>query len=164
MALLLTSSVSLLFQASGVFDKSLAESLSPSVLGQVIFNTGYGGHWFLEILSIALLIVILAILSRKLSRAPDQAHRALWLVGLFAGAVLLIAPSWTGHAVAAVRDFRLAVVTDWLHLLAGGFWVGGLFHLAMTLPTALAGVDRAQPHQLAGSSYQAVHQSRGSIQ
>ncbi|MDQ3668509.1 MAG: hypothetical protein M3410_18435 [Acidobacteriota bacterium] len=143
MALLLTSSVSLLFQASGVFDKSLAESLSPSVLGQVIFNTGYGGHWFLEILSIALLIVILAILSRKLSRAPDQAHRALWLVGLFAGAVLLIAPSWTGHAVAAVRDFRLAVVTDWLHLLAGGFWVGGLFHLAMTLPTALAGVDRA---------------------
>ena len=140
--LLLTSSVSLVFQVSGVFDKSLAESLSPSLVGQVIFNTGYGGHWFLEILSIALFIVILAILSRKLRRAPDQAHRAPWWVGLFAGAVLLIAPSWTGHAVAAVRDFRLAVVTDWLHLLAGGFWVGGLFHLAMTLPTALAGVDR----------------------
>ncbi len=44
--LLLTSSVSLVFQASGVFDKSLAESLSPSLLGQVISNTGYGGHWF----------------------------------------------------------------------------------------------------------------------
>ncbi|MBA3357044.1 MAG: copper resistance protein CopC/CopD [Pyrinomonadaceae bacterium] len=140
--LLLTSSVSLAFQASGVFDKSLAESLSPALLGQVIFNMGYGGHWFLEILSVALLIVILTILSRKLKRAPDEAHRALWWVGLFAGAVLLIAPSWTGHAVASVKDFRLAVITDWLHLLAGGFWVGGLFHLAMTLPSVVAGVDK----------------------
>ncbi len=139
--LLLTSSVSLVFQASGVFDKSLAESLSPSLVGQVIFNTGYGGHWFLEILSVGLLVVILAILSSKLKRAPDQAHRALWSVGLVAGAVLLIAPSWKGHAVAAVKDFRLAVVTDWLHLLAGGFWVGGLFHLALTLPSVVAGVN-----------------------
>ncbi|MEO8434604.1 MAG: copper resistance protein CopC [Pyrinomonadaceae bacterium] len=140
--LLLTSSVSLVFQAAGVFDKSLAESLSPSLLGQVVSNTGYGGHWFLEILSLTLLIVILFVLSSKLKHAPAAAHKGLWWAGLFAGAVLLIAPSWTGHAVAAVKDFRLAVVTDWLHLLAGGFWVGGLFHLAMTLPAALAGVDQ----------------------
>lgn len=139
--LLLTSSVSLVFQASGVFDRSLAESLSPSLLGQVISNTGYGGHWLLEIFSIALLIVILILLSSKLKRAPAEVPKGLWWAGLVAGAVLLIAPSWTGHAVAAVKDFRLAVVTDWLHLLAGGFWVGGLFHLAMTLPAALAGVD-----------------------
>lgn len=140
--LLLTSSVSLVFQASAVFDKSLAESLSPSLLGQVISNTGYGGHWYLEIFSLSLLIVILVVLSGKLKRAPGEAHKVLWCVGFIAGAVLLIAPSWTGHAVAAIEDFRLAVVSDWLHLLAGGFWVGGLFHLAMTLPTALAGVDK----------------------
>ncbi|MBA3513342.1 MAG: copper resistance protein CopC/CopD [Pyrinomonadaceae bacterium] len=140
--LLLTSSVSLVFQVSGVFDKSFVESFSPSLLGQVIFNTGYGGHWFLEILSIALLIVILAILTRQLKGAPDQAHRVLWWVGLFAGAVLLLAPSWTGHALASVKDFRLAVVTDWLHLLAGGFWLGGLFHLAITLPSLVVSVDK----------------------
>jgi len=139
--LLSTSSVSLVFQVSGVFDKSLAESLSPSLLGQVICNTGYGGHWLWEILSISLLIVILVVLSGKLKRAPREAHKALWWTGLIAGSVLLVAPSWTGHAVASIKDFRLAVVSDWLHLLAGGFWVGGLFHLAMTLPTALA-VDR----------------------
>ena len=125
--LLLTSSVSLVFQVSGVFDKSFVESFSPSLLGQVIFNTGYGGHWFLEILSIALLIVILAILTRQLKGAPDQARRVLWWVVLFAGAVLLLAPSWTGHALASVKDFRLAVVTDWLHLLAGGFWLAVCF-------------------------------------
>lgn len=140
--LLLTSSVSLVFQASGVFDKSLTESLSPSLLGQVISNTGYGGHWLFEIVSISLLIVILVVLSGKLKRAPREAHKALWWTGLIAGSVLLVAPSWTGHAVASIKDFRLAVVSDWLHLLAGGFWVGGLFHLAMTLPTALAGVEK----------------------
>ena len=142
--LLLTSSVSLVFQASGVFDKSLAESLSPSLLGQVISNTGYGGHWLLEILSISLLIVILVVLSGKLKRAPAEAHKALWWTGLIAGSVLLVAPSWTGHAVASIKDFRLAVVSDWLHLLTGGFWVGGLFHLAMSLPTALGSVDKTQ--------------------
>lgn len=137
-ALLLTSSVSLLFQASGVFDKSLAEALSPSLLSQVILNTGYGRHWFLEIFSIAVLIVILLALSSKLKQGSVETHKVLWWSGLVAGSVLLMAPSWTGHAVAAVKDFRLAVVADWLHLLAGGFWVGGLFHFAMTLPTTLA--------------------------
>lgn len=140
--LLLTSSVSLVLQASGVFDKSFAESLTPSLLAQVILNTGYGVHWLLEIISVVLLIGILVFLSGKLKREPDDAHRALWWAGLLAGAVLLIAPSWTGHAVAAVKDFRLAVVTDWLHLLAGGFWVGGLFHLALTLPSVVAGVHQ----------------------
>lgn len=141
--LLLTSSLSLLFQASGLFDKSLLESLSPSLLGQVIFNTGYGGHWGLEILSIAFLIVILFVLSAKLKRTPAGLHKALWWIGLLAGAVLLIAPSWTGHAVASAKDFRLAVVTDWLHLLAGGFWVGGLFNLALTVRSTVRDVDKA---------------------
>jgi len=139
--LLLTSSVSLVFQASGVFGKSLTESLA-SLLVQVIFNTGYGGHWFLEVVSLALLIVILFLISSKLLLKPEEAQTGLWWTGLAAASVLLIAPSWTGHAVASVKEFRLAVVTDWLHLLAGGFWVGGLFHLALTLPTALASVHK----------------------
>ncbi|MBA3514910.1 MAG: copper resistance protein CopC/CopD, partial [Pyrinomonadaceae bacterium] len=138
------SFVALAFQASGVFDKSLSEALSPSLLGQVITDTGYGGHWLLEILSVVVLAVILFILSSRLKQAPAKGHKAIWWAGLLASAVLLIAPSWTGHAVAAVKDYRLAVVTDWLHLLAGGFWVGGLFHLALTLPSVVAGFDKAR--------------------
>jgi len=148
--LLLTSSISLVFQASAVFDKSLAESVSPSLLGQIIFNTGYGGHWFIEAFSVVLFSVILFVLSSKLLVKPDEAQTPLWWTGLAAGAVLLVAPSWTGHAVASTKDFRLAVIADWLHLLAGGFWVGGLFHLAMTLPTALACVDRTHRIRVLG--------------
>ena len=57
---------------------------------------------------------------------------------------MLLAPSWTGHAAAAIKDFRLAVVTDWLHLVAGAFWVGGLFHLALITHPVLQRLDRAK--------------------
>ena len=119
-------------------------------MGQVIFNTGYGGHWFLATSSLVVLIVVLFLLSTKLLVRPDEAHTELWWTGLVGGAVLLISPSWTGHAVVSIKDFRLAVVADWLHLLAGGFWVGGLFHLAMTLPTAITGVDKTHRIRVLG--------------
>ena len=142
--LAVTSIVALVFQASAVFEKSLSESLSPSLLGQVISDTGYGGHWLLETVALVALAVILVILSNRLKQSPAKSHKAVWCAGLVASAVLLIAPSWTGHAVAAAKDYRLAIITDWLHLLAGGFWVGGLFHLALTLPSVVGGFDKAR--------------------
>lgn len=57
---------------------------------------------------------------------------------------MLVAPSWTGHAAAAIKDFRLAVVTDWLHLVAGAFWAGGLFHLAFITQPVLQRLDRSK--------------------
>jgi putative copper export protein len=53
---------------------------------------------------------------------------------------LLLSPSLTGHAAASAGEYRLVVLSDWLHLVAGGFWVGGLFHLALALPSALTGL------------------------
>ena len=140
-SLVVTSVVALVIQASSVFDTSLTQSLSPLILMRVL-ATGYGGSWILQIVSLVVIGVILLLLTRRVKRHPAGEHTALWLAGLVAGAALLVAPSWTGHAVASARDFRLAVFSDWLHLLAGGFWVGGLFHLALTLPPALAFVSK----------------------
>ena len=134
--LFIASLLALLLQASNVFDKSLTESLSPEVLGRVL-TTGYGSFWILQIASVAAITIILVLLTERVRQNPSQEHSGLWWAGLVAGAVLLIAPSWTGHAVASSKDFRLAVITDWLHLLAGGFWVGGLFHMALTIPPML---------------------------
>lgn len=139
--LAVTSVVALVLQASAVFDASLTQSVSPSILMRVL-ATGYGGSWILQIVSLVAIGVILLLLTRRLKRQPAGEHSALWWVGLLAGAALLVAPSWTGHAVASAKDFRLAVFTDWLHLLAGGFWVGGLLHLALTLPAALSVVSK----------------------
>jgi copper transport protein len=108
----------------------------------VITKTGYGAAWLLQVSSAAALAVLLFFLGRSIRHAPSEEHRALWWVALAASAVLLLAPSWTGHAAAAAKEYRLAVIADWLHLVAGGFWVGGLFHLALTMPRALSALDR----------------------
>jgi copper transport protein len=142
--LLISTFIALVQQASAVFDKTIGESLSPSVLGEVLTKTGYGGAWFLQVGTAFALVIILLLLSLALKRAPAKEHTAHWWAALLIGVVLLVAPSWTGHAAAAIKDFRLAVVTDWLHLVAGAFWVGALFHLALVTRPILQGVDRTK--------------------
>lgn len=142
--LLISTFIALVQQASAVFDKTIGESLSPSVLGEVLTKTGYGGAWFLQVGTAFALMIILLPLSLGLKRSPAKERTALWWTALLVGVVLLVAPSWTGHAAAALKDFRLAVVTDWLHLVAAAFWVGGLFHLALITPSILLGLDRTK--------------------
>lgn len=139
--LAVNSVLGLLLQASDVFDTSFVSSLSPGVLVQVL-RTGYGRSWILQAGSLVAITVILLLLYRRVKRESSAQHPVLWWAGLLAGAALLIAPSWTGHAMVSREHFRLAVVTDWLHLLAGGFWVGGLFHLALTCPAVLSTIAK----------------------
>jgi len=139
--LALTSILALVLQASDVYDKSFFQALSPSVLAKVL-ATGYGPSWLLQAGSVAAITVILLLISRPLGRQPEAEHSALWWAGLVVGAAMLLAPSWTGHAMVSVKHFRLALLSDWLHLLAGGFWVGGLFHLATTWPAVLPTIPK----------------------
>jgi len=140
--LLVTSLVALVLQASDVFDKSLVAAMSPDLLRRVL-GTGFGPSWFMQTGSLIALIIILLFLSIKKPR-QESGFSVFWWVGLIGSAVLLLAPSWTGHAMLSVKHFRLAVITDWLHLLAAGLWVGGLFHLALNwqLVSALVPQDR----------------------
>src|SRR5207253_10573594 len=55
-----------------------------------------------------------------------------------------LAPSLTGHARAASAEYRFTVFSDWLHLVAAGFWVGGLFHLALTMTRGVSGLEGRQ--------------------
>ena len=142
--LLLTTLIALVQQASAVFDRTIRESLSPSILGQVLTKTGYGGAWLLQAGTAVALVIIIFLLGRSLKKSPAKEARALWWTALLLGVVLLVAPSWTGHAAAAIKDFRLAVVSDWLHLVAGAVWVGGLFHLALAARPLLRGLDTGQ--------------------
>jgi copper transport protein len=143
------SLMELILQAATAFDTSMRRALSPGLLNQVITQTGFGGSWLLQILSIAALAIILFYLSRRTKQEPSGNHKMLWWAGLIASAALFLAPAWTGHAAAAAKEYPFATLTDWLHLVAGGFWVGGLFHLALTLPAAISQLKgRARLHVL----------------
>jgi copper transport protein len=147
--LVIVSLAALVLQASTVFDKSIGEALSPALLNQIITRTGFGTSWRLQVWAIAALVVIVLLFSRYMKHEPTGNYRVWWWSGLAASAVLMLSPAWTGHAVAAAREFPFAIGTDWLHLLAGGFWVGGLFHLALTMPRAVSVLEeRGRLHVL----------------
>ena len=140
-ALALSLLLALVFQSAEVHGVGLGESLAPSRLGGVIADTGYGKSWLVQAAGAAALTLSVALLGRAVGRAPEGEHKGLWWAGLAASALLMAGPSLTGHAAVAAKHFRLATVSDWLHLVAGGAWVGGLFHLALTLPPALGRLD-----------------------
>lgn len=148
--LLLTSVVALVFQASAVFGTPLSEAISPALWRGVLMRTGYGSSWLLQASATVLLVLVVIILSWRIKLDPAEKQTAWWWVGLAASALLLLSPSWTGHAVASAKDYRLAIVTDWLHLIAGGFWVGGLFHFALSGLPALRYLERGKRIRVIG--------------
>jgi copper transport protein len=127
----------LVLQSASVNGVGFAEALSPSLLGRVITGTGYGTAWLVTTLS----AVAAAVIAFLVGRGSRGRGKGLWLAGLLASAVMFVGPSLTGHAMAAAGQHHFAVVSDWLHLAAGGFWVGGLFHLALAAPPGLARLD-----------------------
>jgi copper transport protein len=134
--------MSLVLQSSEVFGGGLGEAASRDHLGGLIGATGFGRSWLLQTAAAAALLVITALLGRSVKDERTATGGAgLWWAGLVAAALLLYGPVMTGHAAAAAKEYALSSVSDWLHLVAAGFWVGGLFHLALALPPALSRLD-----------------------
>ena len=147
--LLPTLFVALALQSSAVHGVGLFEALSPGLLGGVITKTGYGTAWLVTASGAAAVAVIAFLLGRR-AEGAHAARKGLWWAGLLASAVIFVGPSLTGHAMAAAGRYHFAVVSDWLHLAAGGFWVGGLFHLALAAPAALARLGAAERARAVG--------------
>ena len=136
--LVIASAVELVLQAATVFDKTVSEVLSLKLLRQVITQTGFGTYWLFQATSIVVLLVVVIFLFRHTKRRLRSGTDFLPWAGLAASALLLVAPTLTGHAAVAAKEYPFAKTTDWLHLAAAGVWVGGLFHLALTMPKALS--------------------------
>ena len=127
---------SLILQTSAVLDVSFAQAFAPSRLFQVLTETSYGSPWILQIAVMLALVGIVFFIAR--GRKDLSAKTPLLWIGLGLSALLFLTPSLTGHARAAVKEYQFAVFSDWLHLVAVGSWVGGLFHLALTMPKSIA--------------------------
>lgn len=133
--------VALVVQTSMVLDVSYVQALVPSNLFQVLFKTGFGGPWFLQITLLVLLAIVVLMFPR---------WRRPWLLwaGVLVMTVMFFAVSLMGHAGAIAMEWRSAAISDWLHLVFAGVWVGGLFHLVLNLKPALRRVTAPQRVQV----------------
>lgn len=144
--LALATLAALVLQTSTVMDISLGEALSPARLYEVLTRTSYGAPWLLQAATAAVLALILFLLARRTSDTDYERHLSsaanpgLLRAGVIVSALMMLAPSLTGHARAATQ-YHFTVFSDWLHLVAAGFWVGGLFHLALTMARGVAGLE-----------------------
>jgi putative copper export protein/methionine-rich copper-binding protein CopC len=102
-------------------------------LNLLLMQTGWGLAWVLQ--AIATLAFVLGLF---VARAPYG--RAAGWMGAGVGAVLLSAvPALSGHAASVTRLNGIAIVSDTLHVLGAGVWMGTLLAvLAVGIPAALS--------------------------
>jgi copper transport protein len=145
--LALATLAALVLQTSAVMDISLGEALSPARLYEVLTRTGYGVPWLLQGATTVALALVVLLLARRAGATDYEHHlssaanRGLLWAGVIVSALMMLAPSLTGHARAAAAEYHFTVFSDWLHLVAAGFWVGGLFHLALTMTRGVSGLE-----------------------
>jgi putative copper export protein/methionine-rich copper-binding protein CopC len=102
-------------------------------LNLLLLQTGWGLAWVLQ--AIATLAFVLGLF---VARAP-YGKAAGWM-GAAAGTVLLSAvPALSGHAASVTRWNAVAIVSDTVHVLGAGVWLGTLMAvLAVGIPAALS--------------------------
>jgi putative copper export protein len=62
-----------------------------------------------------------------------------WMVASIASVVLALTPALVGHAAASAKFTTLAIVSDFLHVIAGASWLGSLFCVMLIgIPIALS--------------------------
>ena len=88
----------------------------------MLFTTRFGALWIARF-GLSLLLVRFSI--------NNKSNRNQWIV--FAISLILLLTISLGSHAAADADPTLAIVNDWIHLIAASVWVGGLIHFAVGL-------------------------------
>jgi copper transport protein len=106
----------------------------------LLTQTRRGTLWLARAALIAVLGAGLVLVTRDVRRDARVAVNRRWTWGLLTavGGATLLVQSLGSHAAALRGQETLAVLVDWVHLLAVALWVGGLVQLTFTLLPALA--------------------------
>jgi putative copper resistance protein D len=124
---------------------SLGAAVDPSFLASAVSDTQFGRVWIVRIL---LAIAVLALIVRP---RPARDPSLLVLSG-----VLLASVALTGHsALPGGLPGILHQLADAVHLLAAGWWIGGLLALVLTA-RALGGKAHHVLERFSGVGYGAV--------
>jgi copper transport protein len=108
-----------------------ADAFDREALDGLVTGTVWGLGWRLQALATVAFFVALLV-----ARAPRR-RAAGWLGAGVAALLLAAVPALSGHAAAVEGWWALAFVSDWLHVLGAGAWLGTLAALVLTgLPAA----------------------------
>jgi putative copper export protein len=133
---LLGNVLALLQQAMVFFNAEIGQVISQQLWSAVRVGTRFGDLWNARV---ALLVVVAVAYGLSLFLREDQPEtvRPSWTASAWAMALLLGTFSAGSHAAGSQLWPWIGVIVDWLHILAVGFWAGGLAALVLTLPSAL---------------------------
>jgi copper transport protein len=128
--------LALLQQAMVFFNADIAQVISQQLWSAVRVGTRFGDLWNARI---ALLVVVAVAYGLSIFFRDDQPEtvRASWTASAWAMALVLSTFSAGSHAAGSQLWPWIGVIVDWLHILAVGFWAGGLTALVLTLSPAL---------------------------
>ena len=134
----------LIVQTQAVHDISLAEAIG-NPLGSTLSDTDWGGLWLWRtgLLGAVALIAAVAYLRgrRDVTDGGDRQRTYLLIGALAIGTGMLLVQSMGSHGAATAGIETPALFSDYLHLLASAFWVGGLVHFALGAPLVVGKLD-----------------------
>ena len=131
------SALRLMIQASVVYDTSPLDALAGPVWS-LVSETEWGRLWLMRMGFAVAAGVVLFIMR---GRVENTALVAL-TIALGAGALLTISRS--SHAAALLEIGGVSMLNDFIHTIAVTVWVGGLFSLALDIPTAMRLLDERE--------------------
>src|SRR5216684_6200561 len=132
--LLLANFGVLLGQALTVTGGNVANAFAPSLLAGLVTSGRFGTFWVMRVIVIVLALR-LSLYQLQLYRSrrslPRLVNTVLPWANLLLGLALFIAMTMSSHASAVTGNTGvIALVVDWLHLVAAALWVGGMLYIA----------------------------------
>jgi|GEM_PF-77064 len=134
---LLGNVLALLQQAMVFFNADIAQVISGQLWSAVRVGTRFGDLWNARIVLLGLVATAYG-LSLYFRDEQPETVRPFWTASAWAMALLLATFSVGSHAAGSLLWPWIGILVDWLHILAVGFWAGGLGGLTLVLPPALA--------------------------
>jgi putative copper export protein/methionine-rich copper-binding protein CopC len=106
------------------------EVLNVSLIATMLAETVWGWGWALQAAS-----VVVALAGFLIAR---RGRRAGWVLAALGAVGLAFAPALSGHASSAPELTTLAILTDTVHVISAGGWLGSLFFvIGVGLPATL---------------------------
>ena len=162
LAVMLVAMLGQLLQQGSVLTDSSAFNPDIDTLRSIAFESGWGRLWTYRLLT-ALGIGVLLFVARRMNSGHDndeagedgeledeadgiESTDGPSLVGdsiaaqaaLLLGLVFLGLVTMSSHNAASAPDVKtMAIVTDFVHLVASTVWIGGVIYLAVTVPVLL---------------------------